>query len=87
MAINNTPIIPNSLPPNGRNDNTLAKPKKVKLVKRKDPHAAHPTPNSPLKKPRNPVASSLSPTSFILRLRKYVNIEIYTPNKTAIKTV
>ena len=83
-----TPRIPNSPPPSGRNTRMPDAPTSGRpLVRKSEPHAAHPIPSTPLAKPIKPVATPLCRTSAILRFRKYTIMAKLIPNRIAIAIV
>src|SRR3989344_95595 len=80
--------MPNSPPLKGKNASMLDAPaNESTLVKRNDPHAAHPMPSTPLVMPNNPVASPERFTSSTLCRKKYTIIDTFKPKRTAIATV
>lgn len=80
-------MIPNSPPPKGRNVSTPDAPTRESDETRNEPHAAHPSPKTPLATPRNPGATPLCPTSRILLFKKYVIMPMYIPKSIAIAIV
>ena len=80
-----TPIIPNSSPWRGSSRISAPAPTQAKtVVRRMEPHPAHPTPSIPLTVPMNPVAAPLCLTLEILWRIKKVVIAKFIPKRTAI---